>query len=56
MVNSFIILVGNIKGKLLLKDQEVDRRMITNFVLKKDNMIAWIGFIWLVLGTTDRFF
>jgi hypothetical protein len=42
------------KGRNLLREQEVDVKIISKFILEKEDMILWTGFICLMLGATDR--
>jgi hypothetical protein len=43
--------VGNPEGKRLLEHQDVDRWVIINWILEKQDGMVWTGLIWLRIGT-----
>ena len=42
---------GNLRGRHHLEDPDVDGRIILGWVLRKWDVGAWTGLIWLWMGT-----
>jgi hypothetical protein len=47
------ILVGNLKGRDHLKDLDVHARIILKWIIQKQSVRLWTGFIWLRIGSID---
>ena len=47
------VLLGNLRERELLEDPGIDGRIILRCVLRKWDGRAWIGLIWLRIGTDD---
>jgi hypothetical protein len=45
---------GNLKVRNRLEDLGVDRRIMLDWMLGKEDGKVWTGFIWLRAGTSDR--
>jgi hypothetical protein len=48
-------LLENLKGRDHMEDLGIDRRIILEWILKKQVGRVWNEFIWLRTGTSDRF-
>jgi hypothetical protein len=42
-----------LKGRDHLEDQRIDRRIILKWILGKQGLGVWTGFLWLRIGTSD---
>jgi len=42
---------GNVRERVHLEDQSLDRRIIVMSIIKKCDVEAWIGSSWLRIGT-----
>jgi len=52
IINAYKILSENLKGKDHFGDRGADGRIILKFILKKQHMGVWTGFIWLRIATS----
>jgi hypothetical protein len=43
-------LLGTLKGRDHLEDLDLDGRLILKWVLEKEDVKLWFGFIWLSVG------
>jgi hypothetical protein len=46
--------LGNLSERDHLEDPSIDGRVILKLILKKEDVKAWIGLIWLGIGTGGR--
>jgi hypothetical protein len=53
--NSYKVPVGELEGKGLLEDLEVNEKIIFRWILEKHLMGTWAGLIWLMIDTNGGF-
>jgi hypothetical protein len=44
----------NLKGRICLEEQEVNRKIIYQWILKRGGLTNWTGFNWLRTGIIGR--
>jgi hypothetical protein len=49
------ILVGSLKETDHFRDIGVDRRIILQWILRRQGLKMWTGLIWLKIGSSGRF-
>jgi len=52
--NVYKVLVGKPEMKRLLGSSGIDGRIILKYILEKQGVRSWTGFVWLRIGTSDR--